>query len=298
MASLPQPLPAAAAAPDATTPHPVGGPSQEDVAAARDMAPEDRQQMIRGMVDGLAAKLEADPGNFQGWMQLIRSYGVLGEKEKAKAALDTALAQFARAPFVKRQLLALGGELGLGAAAPDSGATTGAPAPAPAPTAAPPGPTAEDMKAAQEMSPEEQRQMIEGMVAGLAAKLEENPNDLQGWIRLARSYNVLGRPAKAEEAMAKAARAAPENVDILTLYARTVRSAAGNRPTATSAEIMQKVLTLQPENVEALFFTGLAAAGAGDKAEARRLWQKALSGLPEKAPERAALQRQIDNLGQ
>jgi len=298
VASLPQPLPAAAAAPDATTPHPVGGPSQEDVAAARDMAPEDRQQMIRGMVDGLAAKLEADPGNFQGWMQLIRSYGVLGEKEKAKAALDTALAQFARAPFVKRQLLALGGELGLGAAAPDSGATTGAPAPAPAPTAAPPGPTAEDMKAAQEMSPEEQRQMIEGMVAGLAAKLEENPNDLQGWIRLARSYSVLGQPAKAEEAMAKAARAAPENVDILTLYARTVRSAAGNRPTATSAEIMQKVLTLQPENVEALFFTGLAAAGAGDKTEARRLWQKALAGLPEKAPERAALQRQIDSLGQ
>ena len=61
---------------------------------------------------------------------------------------------------------------------------------------------------------------------------------------------------------------------------------------------MQKVLTLQPENVEALFFTGLAAAGAGDKTEARRLWQKALAGLPEKAPERAALQRQIDSLGQ
>ena len=46
-------------------------------------------------------------------MRLIRSYGVLGDKAKAKDALDKALNQFERAPFVKRQLLALGGELGL-----------------------------------------------------------------------------------------------------------------------------------------------------------------------------------------
>ena len=65
---------------------------------------------------------------------------------------------------------------------------------------------------------------------------------------------------------------------------------------AASIEIMQKVLTLQPANVEALFFTGLAAAGAGDKAEARRLWEKAQSGLPQDSKERAALQRQIEGL--
>jgi len=119
---------------------------------------------------------------------------------------------------------------------------------------------------------------------------------LQGWIRLARSYNVLGKPNDARAAMAKAAEVAPENVDILTLYARTIRAAAGNKPTAASIEIMQKVLTLQPANVEALFFAGLAAARAGDKAEARRLWEKAQSGLPQDSKERAALQRQIDGL--
>ena len=65
--------------------------------------------------------------------------------------------------------------------------------------------------------------------------------------------------------MARAAKVAPENVDILTLYARTIRTAAGNQPTAASAQIMQRILTLDPDNVEALFFTGLAANGAGDK---------------------------------
>ena len=138
--------------------------------------------------------------------------------------------------------------------------------------------------------------MIEGMVSRLASRLAENPNDLQGWIRLARSYNVLGKPNDARTAMAKATKVAPENVDILTLYARTIRAAAGNKPTAASIEIMQKVLTLQPANVEALFFAGLAAARAGDKAEARRLWEKAQSGLPQDSKERAALQRQIDGL--
>ena len=97
--------------------------------------------------------------------------------------------------------------------------------------------------------------------------------------------------------MARAAKVAPENVDILTLYARTIRTAAGNQPTAASAQIMQRILTLDPDNVEALFFTGLAANGAGDKEEARRLWEKAKSGLPENSPQRAAVQRQIDSLG-
>jgi cytochrome c-type biogenesis protein CcmH len=271
-------------APGESPPQRLGGPTGEEVAAAEQMLPKERQEMIRGMVAGLAAKLDDDPANFEGWKRLIRSYSVLGEKVLAEKALDKALVQFARAPFVKRQLLALGREFDLNAA-PAAGAS-----------AAPRGPSAEDMRAAQQLSPEEQREMIEGMVAQLASRLAENPNDLQGWIRLGRSYNVLGKPNDARDALANAAKMAPGNVDILTLYARTIRTAAGNKPTVASIEVIQKVLTLQPANVEALFFSGLAAAGAGDKAEARRLWEKAQSGFPEASKERAALQQQIDGL--
>ena len=154
-------------------------------------------------------------------MRLIRSYGVLGDKAKAKDALDKALKQFERAPFVKRQLLALGGELGLADAKEAGGSET---------ASAPRGPTAEQMRDALNMSAEDRQEMIEGMVAASPPKLEENPNDLQGWIRLARSYNVLQKPEEARDAMSRAAKVAPENVDILTLYMR-VRS---GRPPATS----------------------------------------------------------------
>ena len=67
-----------------------------------------------------------------------------------------------------------------------------------------PGPSAADVAAAQAMSEEERGAMIEGMVAGLAARLEEDGDDLEGWLRLARAYVVLGRTDDARAALARA----------------------------------------------------------------------------------------------
>ncbi|EFL88974.1 c-type cytochrome biogenesis protein CcmI [Ahrensia sp. R2A130] len=50
----------------------------------------------------------------------------------------------------------------------------------------------------------ERQSMIENMVEGLAERLNEEPNDFQGWVRLIRSYNVLGRDAEAQAAFGKA----------------------------------------------------------------------------------------------
>jgi cytochrome c-type biogenesis protein CcmH len=61
------------------------------------------------------------------------------------------------------------------------------------------------MKAAQEMSPEDRQAMIRTMVQRLADRLEENPNDKQGWTRLARAYDVLGEKEKAKKARERAA---------------------------------------------------------------------------------------------
>jgi len=62
------------------------GPTAQDVAAARSMSPEQRQAMIRGMVDRLAARLEQNPNDKDGWTRLAHAYDVLGETEKAAAA--------------------------------------------------------------------------------------------------------------------------------------------------------------------------------------------------------------------
>jgi len=64
------------------------------------------------------------------------------------------------------------------------------------PMEAPRGPTAEQMQAAQEMSAEDRAEMILAMVEGLAARLEDNPVDEQGWTRLIRARTVLGQEDK------------------------------------------------------------------------------------------------------
>jgi cytochrome c-type biogenesis protein CcmH len=68
------------------------------------------------------------------------------------------------------------------------------------------GPTAQDVAAAQSMSPAARQEMIRSMVDRLAARLEANPNDREGWGRLAHAYDVLGESAKAEAARARASR--------------------------------------------------------------------------------------------
>ncbi|MEZ5843046.1 MAG: c-type cytochrome biogenesis protein CcmI [Hyphomicrobiaceae bacterium] len=63
------------------------GPSASDVAAAAKRSPDEQAAMIRGMVDGLADRLKADGRDAAGWQRLIRAYIVLGERDKAAAAL-------------------------------------------------------------------------------------------------------------------------------------------------------------------------------------------------------------------
>ncbi|WP_028877760.1 c-type cytochrome biogenesis protein CcmI [Terasakiella pusilla] len=66
-----------------------------------------------------------------------------------------------------------------------------------------PGPTREQMQQAQQMTNEERTEMIRGMVQRLADRLEEEPDDIEGWKRLANAYQVLGEKDKAIEARNK-----------------------------------------------------------------------------------------------
>jgi len=78
-------------------------------------------------------------------------------------------------------------------------------APGEAPAGAQPGPTAQDMAAAQSLSPAEREAMIRSMVERLAVRLEQRPDDKEGWARLAHAYDVLGESEKAQAARARAA---------------------------------------------------------------------------------------------
>jgi cytochrome c-type biogenesis protein CcmH len=85
-----------------------------------------------------------------------------------------------------------------GRAAPIPGKAPASEATPAEPTA--PGPSREDVEAAQQLTPEERMAFIRSMVERLAGKLEENPNDRAGWERLIRAYDVLGETEKAAQA--------------------------------------------------------------------------------------------------
>ncbi|HET7446452.1 MAG TPA: c-type cytochrome biogenesis protein CcmI [Methyloceanibacter sp.] len=89
------------------------GPSSEEIAAAQNMSPADRQAMIERMVRGLAARLNQQGDDLPGWLKLVRAYSVLDRKDDAQKALARAKSQFSGNTQAIEQLDALAAELGL-----------------------------------------------------------------------------------------------------------------------------------------------------------------------------------------
>ncbi|MSO64755.1 MAG: c-type cytochrome biogenesis protein CcmI [Alphaproteobacteria bacterium] len=222
------------------------GPSEDDVRDAQSMAPDDRARMIRGMVDGLAERLQQNPNDIEGWTRLARSYRVLGETSKADEAEARVADLRAGRPLTP-------------ANTPAAGAVDGDAAGLPA------GPG--------------QSAMIESMVAGLAQRLGSNPNDRDGWLRLARSYQVLGRSEDSLKALGRAAELWPDDASVLQPYARATLAASGTEaPLPVRVfNLYRRLLELQPANDEALYYVGLGEAQRGNGEEAERLWRRALA---------------------
>ena len=140
---------------------------------------------------------------------------------------------------------------------------------------------------------------VTGMVEGLAARLEDEPDNLEGWRRLARSYTVLGDWPKAREAYAHALTLAPRDGGLWDGFAAAVAGAIqhdGRVPDA-AREDMEHVLEVRPGNRHALYVTGLAAAGDGDAGTARERWTRLRDLFPAQSPEYRQVQVLLESLG-
>jgi len=87
-----------------------------------------------------------------------------------------------------------------------------------------PGPSAADVAAAERMNPAERQAMIDGMVTGLAARLEKDGRDLAGWQRLIRALTVLGRKDEAIAALDRARKSLAEEPQALAALADLAKS--------------------------------------------------------------------------
>ena len=91
------------------------GPSQADIAAAEELTPEQRQEMVMSMVNGLAERLETEPNDPDGWARLMQAYMVLGQEDDAKAANEKVGKVFAQQPELLTRFDSLAREIGISA---------------------------------------------------------------------------------------------------------------------------------------------------------------------------------------
>lgn len=131
----------------------------------------------------------------------------------------------------------------------------------PARTAAPPKMTAEQ---------------IDGMVQKLAERMQANPDDMQGWLMLARSYKALGRFDEAVNAYGKAEKVVVESPDLLASYAEAMAMANGKGLQGKPVKLIEMALKLDPKHGHSLFLAGAAAMEAGDNKKGIAYWEALL----------------------
>lgn len=138
-----------------------------------------------------------------------------------------------------------------------------------------------------------QQQDLERLVASLAKKLEKEPDNLQGWAMLARSYKVLGRMAEAELAFERAGSFIDNDANMLANYADVAATNAGGSLKGKPAQLIAKALKADPENGMALWLSGTEALERQDYDAALATWDRLLALLPPGSEDANMLQGAI-----
>jgi cytochrome c-type biogenesis protein CcmH len=137
-------------------------------------------------------------------------------------------------------------------------------------------------------------QQVEAMVARLAAKLRENPDDVDGWKLLGRSYTALGRFPEAADAYARAATKAPRDPQLLADFADALAMARGQTLQGEPEKLVQRALEIDPKNLKALALLGTAAFERKDFQRAADVWKRMLDVVPAGSEDARAIQANID----
>jgi len=137
-------------------------------------------------------------------------------------------------------------------------------------------------------------QQIEGMVARLAAKLRENPDDIDGWKLLGRSYGALGRFAESADAYARAATRAPRDAQLLADFADALGMARGQSLQGEPEKLVRRALEIEPTNLKALALAGTAQYERKDFKGAANTWRRMLPLVPPDSEDARAIQSNVD----
>jgi len=117
---------------------------------------------------------------------------------------------------------------------------------------------------------------FQDMTAKLAARMQQNPNDAEGWKMLGRAYRAMERYAEANAAFKKAIALSPQNADLLADYAESLALQAGRSLAGEPTQLLDRALKLEPDNAKVLTLSGSAAFERGDYKTAIKRWEAVL----------------------
>ena len=147
------------------------------------------------------------------------------------------------------------------------------------------------------LNEKDQKIRINQMVEQLASRLTKNKNDLDGWIKLYKSYKVLNYQDKATDALRTATKISPENLNLKQILLKELLPP--EKEPIFSAEIEQlvnEILANEPKNINALFFRGLRALKEGENEIAIENWTLLLDQIPPGSQMALELLKKINNL--
>ena len=117
---------------------------------------------------------------------------------------------------------------------------------------------------------------VEDMTRQLAQRLEADPEDVEGWAMLGRSYMALQQFSESANAWQRAAGLAPDDAGILTNYAEALGLASDGKLDGEPTRLLERALDLDPTYSKALALRGGAAFASGDYQGAVSFWQRLL----------------------
>lgn len=140
-------------------------------------------------------------------------------------------------------------------------------------------------------------QQINAMIAGLAKRLEQHPDDPEGWALLARSNYSVGRFPAAVAAYEKAGAVTQDNADLLADYADALGMMQGRSLAGKPVALIERALTIDPRHGKALALAATAAMEEHKPDKAIAYWRRLAVQMPPDSDEARQVARVIAELG-
>ena len=155
-----------------------------------------------------------------------------------------------------------------------------------------------DGSAAQEMSGSghedgEMSMSMEQAVAQLAERLQQQPDNAEGWFMLARSFMSMERYGEAASAFGKTVALMPGNADLLLAYADALAMIEGGKLSGKAYAIIKQALEIDPQNLQGLWMRGMAANETGDYRLALSSWYQLMPLLDDNVEAQTQLRSMI-----